>query len=131
MQLLDGQVKAGAVRIRRSMAEVVLLANEITTEHRLDLLAAALRVLLRIAKDRTMRSTALGQLRIFGACRVDPYKDPARPASVFPAVDKLVKATGDFHLVLDLARVSVRAAGLPLAKAKPRPSKCCETRLRL
>jgi tetratricopeptide (TPR) repeat protein len=112
--VLKGHIEADLVRIRGEVAELSLLPNDITSDRAQELLSRALRALLSLADDKSKRAAILGQLRNIARLSERCLEsDPELVASVFPKLDKLVKAGGDFHLILNLAHLSVRAAGKP------------------
>lgn len=109
---LADYVERGMVRFADSMVSARPLPSRLTNERANDLFSRTLRALVEVCRDRERRSVAMSQVRnIARLSEICLSIDPELVASVFPAGDKLLKATGDLHLVLDIARLSIRAAG--------------------
>lgn len=111
---VSNYVKRGLLKFAGSMVSARPLPTRITNERVNDLLARTLRALVALCRDKERRAVAMSQLRNIARLSETCLQiDRELVASVFPAADKLLKATGDLHLVLDLARLSIRAAGRP------------------
>jgi hypothetical protein len=109
---LGEYILRGVVRLSGTLVSARPLSNTLTNERRTDLLCRTLRALVLLCRDRERRAVAVSQVRnIARLADICFEADPELVSSVFPAADKLLKATGDLHLVLDVARLSIRAAG--------------------
>jgi tetratricopeptide (TPR) repeat protein len=107
---LEEFIQRGLVRAEGAMVSARTPPNRISNERHDELVGRALRALVVLCLDKERRKVALSQVRNIARLSEVCSSDPALVASVFPAADKLLKATGDLHLVLDVARLSIRAA---------------------
>lgn len=71
--------------------------------------STALRELVSMTATKS-QNLAFQVRNLLSLCEICIDAEPELVASAFPAFDKLVKTTGDFHIVLRLARLSVTAA---------------------